>query len=69
MSMTPALRELLERHPAPWRVGPHCDCLVDSNGYIVLRDGVNPMLDECGCFMTMDLFVDLVNAAAAEVGR
>lgn len=74
--MTPSLRELLERHPAPWVVkdgdGGDSTVILDANDEWIVE--INDDDQNCEWQATNEkwlpeILVSLVNAAAAEVGR
>jgi len=63
--MTPELRALLERHPAPWSLNYGSEVL-DANGeYVTDWDGAYVYLDRTAVCLS-GIFVHLVNAAASE---
>lgn len=65
--MTPALRALLERHPAPWKVD-HEAFIVDAHNEVVLDTVDSFGAVDFDCAKVGHVFVDLVNSAA-EVER
>lgn len=52
--MTPALRELLKRHPAPWNYSERFGAIVDATGNYFLVEAPD----------VKQVFVELVNAAS-----